>query len=103
MNKPIAQRNPPARDRRVHIESLLRRYPDVTPAEDAEILRFLKKGPAAEAWLVTSHADLQPHLRRFHADHSDHFSLGTKEYLVVAALVLIIVLACTLLGDAGLR
>jgi len=100
-NSPSAQRKLVASLRRAHVEDLLRRYPDVSPDEDAEILRFLNKGPPVEAWLVTSHTDLQPNLQRFRADHADHFSLGTKDYLKVAGLVLAIIIACIFLWDAG--
>ena len=88
---------------RAHVQDLLGRYPDVSVAENAEILHFLTKGPQVEVGLMTADEALQPKLRQFREDHPNHFAIGAKEYLIVAVLVLAMIGACFLLWDAGVH
>lgn len=99
---PSAQRKLVDGSRRGDVEHLLRRYPDILDGEAAEILRFLKKGPPLEVALLTTHDDVKAKLRAFRADHAAEFSLGPKEYLIVAAIVIALVTVLTLLWDSGL-
>lgn len=88
---------------RAHVEGLLKRYPEVTAAEAAEILHFLKHGPPLEVALLTTEEQLRLRLEQFRADHASDFSLQTRHYLLVAALLGILILGCVLLWDVGVK
>lgn len=87
--------------RRKDVSDLLRRYPDVTAAEAAEILRFLKKAPPVETALLLSETELQPKLNQFREDHRSHFAFGGRDSLILLALLVAVVAACILLWDSG--
>lgn len=87
---------------RVHIEALLSRYPEVSAEEDAEILRFMKKSPALDVALLST-ADIRQQLARFRADHRKQFELGLHHYLGVLFLVAMLLIACAMLWDIGLK
>jgi hypothetical protein len=83
------------------VEELLRRYPDIAAEESGEILHFLKKGTALEIGLLSGNDDLRPALDAFRAAHARDLSLGMRELLIVAAIVVLTVVACALLWDWG--
>ena len=88
---------------RARVEELLKKYPDLSTDETAEILHFLKHASALEAALITTDEDLQRRLTMFRADHAPAFSLGLKHYLAVAALVAILIIGGLFLWDAGVK
>lgn len=100
---PSAQRRLVGESRRDRVEDLLTRYPDVTPGETAEIMRFLKKGLPLEVGLLTSNEALRPQLQRFRADHRSDFSLGISEYVAAVLVVAAFIGLCLLLWDSGVR
>lgn len=100
---PSAQRGISERSRRARVEDLLKKYPHVDAAEDAEILRFLKKGPPLDVGLMTTNEEVRDKLDAFRSEHASHFRLGLREYLLVAVLLAAFVAACVLLSDSGLR
>ena len=99
---PSTQRRIAEGSRRARVGELLRSYPAIDAGETAEILRFLKKGPPLEAALLTTDDQLRDKLRQFRKDHSRHFALGLREYLIVAILVLALAAGLALLWDSGL-
>lgn len=99
---PSARRKLADASRRGQVEDLLRRYPDVNAGEAAEILYFLKEGPPLEVALMTTDDQIKVKLREFRADHAAEFSLGLKEYLIVAVIVVALIGVLTLLWGSGL-
>lgn len=67
--------------RRKAMEALLRRYPQVSEAESAEILRFLSTGPHLEVGLVAGNDELAPKVAAFKREHQHHFRLKPWEVL----------------------
>lgn len=99
---PSAQRKLGESSRRARAENLLGRYPDIDAGEMRELLRFLKKGPPLEVALLTTDDQTSAKLRRFRDDHRGEFSLGPKEYSIVAIIVAGLVALLSLLWDSGL-
>jgi hypothetical protein len=88
---------------RAHVEALLRNYPRISAAETSDILCFLKKGPPLEVALMTADDTLKDRLDAFRSDHAAEFSLGMKEYVAVAALIVAVLTVCVLLADIGVN
>ncbi len=88
-------------EQRSHVERLLARYPEVTDAERAEIIRFLKKALALQVGLLASSEAVRTNLQRFKDDHPEHFSVDLKGMLVALMIVTLIVIAAVLAWDAG--
>ncbi len=86
---------------RARAEELLARYPDVSPADNADILRFIKKGPPLDVALMSADERLKPQIDRFRQDHASHFSLGRRDWIVLAVLIAGIAMLCAVLWDAG--
>ncbi|TFI58592.1 hypothetical protein E2493_09210 [Sphingomonas parva] len=99
-NHPSHTRAIGTRGRRV--ESLLRRYPNVSADEATEIARFLKSGRSLEVGLVTANEELEAQLALFREDHGSDVALSTKDWLIILALLGIVAVTCLLLWDAGL-
>lgn len=91
------------KNRRAHVERILRDYPDISDSEAAEVLLFLKSSTPIEVGLVTANDALGPKVQQFRDDHASEFSLGWKEYLMVAAILIALVAMCFFLWDTGKR
>lgn len=100
---PSAQRKLVGRTQREQVEDLLTRYPDITPDEVAEIIRFIKKGLPLEVGLMTASERLRPQLLRFRHDHPSEFSLGAREYVATLLVLVAFIGLCFLLWDKGIR
>lgn len=100
---PSAQRKLAGTSQRARVEDLLRTYPNTAAEGRAEILTFLKKGPALDVGLITANHALRLQLQQFRADHAAELSLGSKEYLGALLIVAIYLGVCALLWDAGIR
>ncbi len=87
---------------RAHIARLLERYPQTSPEEEAQILRFLKKGPTVEVAMLLSDPDAKPAIERFTRDHKRHFSIGPFGIAAAMAAVVLLIVLCMMLWDAGL-
>lgn len=88
---------------RQHVAGLLDRYPNITTAQDAEVVRFLKKGPPVQVGLLRSDESIRPKLEAFERDHPKEFSLGMKDMLIVALIVGATMLVMIMLWDSGLK
>ena len=71
---------------RARIEQLLRKYPDLSPAEAAEILHFDRKGPFLDRGRISMDDGLRSSLERFRADHASSYRFGLRDYLIAAML-----------------
>ena len=100
-NPASTQRNLAHEEQRHHIAGLLLRYPQIDAAEEAAILRFLKKAPAVQTGLLTADESVRPQLERFKSDHSREFTVGPKGMAIAAAIIAAIVALCMLLWDIG--
>ena len=85
--------------RRDRVEALLRRYPETSAAETAEIIHFLKKGPLFDVGLVTGNDELKPTVERIRREHRAEFSLGLREYAIVAAIVIALIVVGAILWN----
>jgi hypothetical protein len=74
---------------RARAEELLRRYPDTTDEETAEILSFLKKGKFLEVGLVSGSDEFRDKVAELRKKHDQHFRLKPRELIVglVVAMV----------------
>lgn len=87
--------------RMARMEVLLRRYPGLTADELADLLRFVRKGPALEIGLLGSHEELKPILARLNDEHERTLSINLRELTIIALLVVAVVAAVILLWDSG--
>lgn len=83
------------------MEVLLRRYPDLSDDELAELLRFVRKGPALEIGLLGSREELKPVLARLDEEHGRTPSTSLPELTIIALMVIAAVAAVILLWDSG--
>ena len=72
--------------RRKAVEALLRRYPEVSEPESAEILRFLSTGPHLDVGLVAGNDELASKVAAFKREHHQHFRLKPWEVLMMFVL-----------------
>jgi hypothetical protein len=84
---------------RPRIEQLLRNYPDVSPAEAAEILHFDRKAPFLEKGRISMDDELRPRLERFRADHASDYRMSLRDWLTVALVVAALVAGFVFLSD----
>ena len=87
--------------RMARMEVLLRRYPGLTDDELAELLRFVRKGPALEIGLLSGHEELKPMLARLNDEHSRTLSISRRELAIIALLIVAVVVTVILLWDSG--
>ena len=85
--------------RRDRVEALLRKYPETSSAETAEIIQFLRKGPLFDVGLVTGNDELKPTVERIRREHRSEFSLGIREYALVAAIVIALIVVSAILWN----
>jgi hypothetical protein len=83
------------------IEELLGRYPDITESEVEEVADFLTKGPHTEVGRLSAKDSIRTKMALFRDDHKKRFALGFRDYLIVAAIVLFVVVVGWLLLDSG--
>ncbi len=75
--------------------ALLRRYPDVSAEESAQLVRFLKEGPPEDVGRITFGSGLDAQVTALKKAHPADFSTGLRVWLpltmfiAVAAAVLI--------------
>jgi hypothetical protein len=95
------QRQLANRQLREHISGLVVRYPNISEAETAEIIRFLKKGPLLDTGMLSSNEHIKPKLRQFIDDHAKEFAIGIKGVMIVILVVLTVAFLGTALWDIG--
>lgn len=83
------------------IEELLGRYPDITESEVEEVAIFLTKGRHTEVGRLSAKESIRAKMALFRNDHKKRFSLGFRDYLIVAGILLFVALAGWLLFDSG--
>ena len=71
--------DPAKRDR---IEQLLRKYPDTSEDEVAEIRHFLATGNHLDVGLVAGSDQLKEKVQRFRKEHRQHFRLKFREAMM---------------------
>lgn len=92
---------PVDREKIDRIAALLARYPGLTDGEIHEILLFLRKGPPLELGLLTSDERIKPKLDAFRKEHGNALSIGIREIVVIAVLLLLLLATVALLWDSG--
>lgn len=70
------------------IVGLLRRYPDLRPAETDTLLDFLAKGSLVDRGMLRGDAGLRPIIEQVEADHPARFRASAGRSLFVAFLLL---------------
>lgn len=89
---------------RDRIAGLLNRYPALEPSEHAELIAFIKSGPAIDRGMLKGDPIHAAAIRRVEADHPEQFRLSIARQLFVAAAVALPFLAiCWLAWEAGAK
>lgn len=89
---------------RDHVAGLLTRYPALEPSERAELIAFIKSGPAIDRGMLKGDPTHAAAIRRVEADHPEQFRLSIARQLFVAAAVALPFLAiCWLAWEAGAK
>lgn len=64
------QEIPASGDRRLAIEGMIGRYPQLSPGEIEEVCRYLtREASATEVGIIASNEKIYPQYRRFNRDH----------------------------------
>jgi hypothetical protein len=71
------------RSSRARIFELVRRYPQITESETAEILRFMRKGRHLDIGILTADESIQPQLDAFMRDNKSHLGVKWNEMAVL--------------------
>lgn len=87
---------------RADIERLLNRYPEISAEEADEIILFLRKAPVLDRGLLASTDELRAKLVSFQEQHRKALGLDSRDWIVVAFILLAIILGCLLLWDSGI-
>lgn len=80
--------SPDQPDIKDRIEALLLRYPGIDPAEEEEILLFLRKGSHLDVGLLCARDRVKPKIEAFRRAHAKSFGVGLKDvllFLLIAA------------------
>ncbi|MFD1788407.1 hypothetical protein ACFSC3_12570 [Sphingomonas floccifaciens] len=77
-----------AADLRLHVTTLLRRYPDLRPGETDELLTFFTSGPLVDRGMLRGESGLRPIIEQIERDHPARFRAGVSRSLFVAFLLL---------------
>jgi hypothetical protein len=88
------------RSSRQQTAELLDRYPDISEAERAEIVSFMRTGRHIDIGLLTSNDALRPKIDAFMADHKKEMRLGSSEIVTVVAAVVAFLALCWLVWEA---
>jgi hypothetical protein len=88
------------RSSRQQTAELLGRYPDISEAERAEIVSFMRTGRHIDIGLLTSNDALRPKIDAFMADHKKDMRLGSSEIVTVVAAVVAFLALCWLVWEA---
>jgi hypothetical protein len=76
--------------RRLHIEHLLARYPDLSGEELADLLTWVRtEASALDTGMLASDETLGAYYRRFRNDHLDTLGLAERIAVVVVAILLL--------------
>ena len=84
---------------RQHIADMLARYPELTAAEVAEIVDFLRNGRQLEIGLLTCNQSIRPQLDAFMAEHRSKLSLGLFETAGLVGGLMALLAGCWLLWE----
>lgn len=71
---------------RSRIAGLLRAYPDLEPAETAELLDFLARGSIIDVGYLRGDPQLKPIIDQVRADHPRRFRAGIVPTLLLLAM-----------------
>lgn len=88
------------RSSRQQAAELLDRYPDISEAERAEIVSFIRTGRHIDIGLLTANEKIRPKIDAFMADHKKEFGLGSREVVTVIAAILAFLAFCWLVWEA---
>lgn len=89
---------------REHIAGLLNRYPALEPNERAELIAFIKSGPAIDRGMLKGDPTFAAAIRRVETDHPKQLRLGLVRQLLVAVLIILPFLSICWLGwEVGMK
>jgi hypothetical protein len=88
------------RTSRQQTAELLDRYPDITQAERAEIVSFIRTGRHIDIGLLTANEKIRPKIDAFMADHKKEFGLSSREVVTLLAAVIAFLAFCWLVWEA---
>ena len=83
--------------RLAHMESMLKKYPDLVQNERQEIIRFLRTGRLRDRGLLTSNQSISDELEAFRNDHDRELSLSWGELFAIALMIMLSVAAAAFL------
>lgn len=83
------------------MEALLRRYPAIDPAEQEELLRFVRKGRIIDKGVLSSRDGIGDKLRAFEADHARALGPSPLHWAMIITGVLMVVAICWFIADIG--
>jgi len=84
---------------RQHIADMLARYPNLSTAEVAEIVDFLRHGRQLEIGLLTCNQAIRPQLDAFMAEHRRKLSLDAIETAGLVVGLMALLAGCWLLWE----
>ena len=82
------------------ISDLLARYPNISGADEREILSFLKRAKYLDIALLKSDRSVQRQLDLFIRSHTRALKYSAPEVIAIACMVLAFLAACWLLWQA---
>ncbi|NML07239.1 hypothetical protein [Sphingomonas sp. G-3-2-10] len=83
------------------VEDILRRYPDVMPAEVERALLFMTSAPILQRGSLSSRPGMQAKMDQLRADHPKAFKPSMTGYAIAALLVVTVVVIAFLIADIG--
>ncbi|MEH6789551.1 hypothetical protein [Parasphingorhabdus sp.] len=92
---------PAAENGRLHIESLLSKYPSVTAEERIAILTFLTTASALETALLTCNESITDRLEAFRHDNRKQLGITWQNWLFLGLLLGLVAYAVSLMWEVG--
>ncbi len=87
-------------DKRTRIVNLVAKYPNVSAAEAAEILKHIRTARYVEIERLASDETVRAQLQHFFANHRDQLRFGPIEIVTAIALVVAFLAICWLLWNS---
>lgn len=83
------------------MQALLERYPALDAADADEIAAFLRSGPILERGILLSRDGMRARAEALRAARKREFGMSSRDWVVVAVLLAIVLLSGVMLWDYG--